>query len=277
MKVVKQHVCHGGQVQFIEHVSQATSTPMTFSLFLPPQATSGVKLPTLFWLSGLTCSAENFTTKAHYQQLAAQLGLIVVAPDTSPRGANVPGEDESYDLGTGAGFYVNATVEPWSKNYRMYEYVVEELPALVAAHFPVAKERCGVSGHSMGGHGALVVGLRNPDKFKSISAFAPICHPTQSPWGQKAFQTYLGDDQSAWAPYDAVQLLGSSGFEGKILVDQGGDDEFLESQLMPDRLEKAAAEANVPLILRRQPGYDHSYYFIQTFLGDHLKFHAEIL
>ncbi len=234
-------------------------------------------VPVLWYLSGLTCTEENFTFKAGAQRYAAEHGIILVAPDTSPRGAGVAGEEESYDFGTGAGFYVDALVDPWKENYRMYSYIVKELPDLVFKHFPGDRMRQGISGHSMGGHGALTIGLRNPETFLSISAFSPICAPVQCPWGQKALSGYLGQDQKNWHQYDASELVASGHRSGEILIDQGTDDDFLSSQLLPQKLEQACQAENQSLRLRMQTGYDHSYYFIASFIGDHIKFHAERL
>ena len=238
---------------------------MRFAVFLPPQSQSQ-KVPALFWLSGLTCTEENFMQKAGAQRVAAELGLALIAPDTSPRGANIPGESESWDFGLGAGFYVNATQAPWSKHYRMYDYVLVELRELILKNFPIDSARLGISGHSMGGHGALVLGLRNPEVFKSISAFAPIAAPSQCPWGQKALKNYLGDNPADWKNYDASELLKTTKFKGEILVDQGTEDKFLKEQLMPEKLESRVK-------LRMQSGYDHSYYFVSSFIEDHLRFH----
>ena len=274
--------CFGGYVRSFRHASTATGTPMTFSVFVPPQAEVG-PVPVLYFLSGLTCTADNFTTKAGVQRLAAAAGLLVVAADTSPRGAGVPGENDSDDLGTGAGFYVNATQEPWARSYRMYDYVVSELPALVKQNFAVQPERESICGHSMGGHGALVCALRNPGRYRSVSAFAPICAAAESPWGQKAFAAYLGPDRAAWAEYDATALL-TRVAPGTlpppilpILIDQGDRDPFLATQLHPDKLQRAAAAHQIPITYRLQPGYDHSYYFIATFLPDHIDFHRRAL
>ena len=266
--------CFGGEQRVYAHPSSETGTTMRFGIYLPPQSANG-KVPVLFWLSGLTCTEENFITKAGAQRMAAELGVAIVAPDTSPRGLGYTGEDESYDFGTGAGFYVDATVDPWSRGYRMYSYIDQELPALVAAEFPVDLSRAGIFGHSMGGHGALVVALRNPARFRSVSAFAPICAPTRSPWGEKALSRYLGADRQAWAQYDASALVADRGWPGPpILVDQGTADNFLVEQLKPELLEQACKEAGVALRLRRQAGYDHSYYFMASFMEDHLRFHA---
>jgi S-formylglutathione hydrolase len=232
-------------------------------------------VPVVYWLSGLTCTEENFSTKAGAQRVAAELGLAIVAPDTSPRGLGIPGEAESWDFGLGAGFYVDATQPPWSAGYRMYSYVARELPALVAGHFPVDAGRTGILGHSMGGHGALTIALKHPDVYRSVSALAPIASPMRCPWGEKALSRYLGPDREAWREYDATELVASRGWDGPpVLVDQGTRDPFLESQLKPQLLREAFDAASVPLRLRLQEGYDHSYYFIATFIGDHLRFHA---
>lgn len=271
--------CFGGEQKVFRHVSTSTGTPMRFAVYLPPAAASE-RCPVLWYLSGLTCTEENVITKSGFQRAAAQLGLVVVCPDTSPRGAHLDGEDESWDFGSGAGFYVDATREPWARHYRMYSYVTEELRSLVEQRFPVDAGRQGITGHSMGGHGALVCALKQPARYLSVSAFAPIAHPMVVPWGQKAFRGYLGDDESAWRAWDAVALLEDGarfGGGGDVLVDQGENDGFLDVQLRPETLEEACAEAGVPLTLRRQAGYDHSYYFISTFIDDHLAWHAERL
>lgn len=266
--------CFGGEQQRWQHRSETLGCDMTFALYLPPQSSEGDRLPVVYWLSGLTCTDENFTQKAGAQRVAAELGLVLVAPDTSPRGEGVPdAPDGAYDLGLGAGFYVNATQAPWSVHYLMYDYVTEELPALIESAFPVSDRRA-VSGHSMGGHGALVAGLRNPGRYASISAFSPIANPMACPWGQKAFSTYLGEDRAAWREYDASELLAARGSDRPILVDQGDADDFLEEQLLPGSLKAAAGKTGAPLELRMQPGYDHSYFFIASFIGDHLRFHA---
>lgn len=246
---------------------------MTFAIFLPPQAEQ-TPVPVLYWLSGLTCTDENFMQKAGAQHLAAELGMAIVAPDTSPRGTDLPGEHESYDLGSGAGFYVNATQAPWSAHYRMYDYVTKELPQLVEASFPVTDQR-GISGHSMGGHGAIVCYLKNPGFYQSISAFAPICNPSNCPWGQKAFSHYLGVERDAWQEYDASHLIGEAAEKAPMLVDQGMDDEFLGEELKPGALEQGAIASHYPLELRYQDGYDHSYFFIASFIEDHLRHHAK--
>ncbi len=265
MKSLNRTKCFGGNLEFFEHASEQTGTPMRFAVFLPPQSQSQ-KVPALFWLSGLTCTEENFMQKAGAQRAAAELGLALIAPDTSPRGASIPGESESWDFGLGAGFYVNATQAPWSKHYRMYDYVLVELRELILKNFPIDSARLGISGHSMGGHGALVLGLRNPEVFKSISAFAPIAAPSQCPWGQKALKAYLGENPADWKNYDASELLKTTKFKGEILVDQGTEDKFLKEQLMPEKLESRVK-------LRMQSGYDHSYYFVSSFIEDHLRFH----
>jgi S-formylglutathione hydrolase len=277
LTTISEHRCFGGLQGFYAHVSEACSGEMRFGLFQPPQALAGETVPVVTWLSGLTCTEENFVIKAGAQRMAAELGLIVVAPDTSPRGAGVPGEDEGYDLGTGAGFYVDASQAPWSKAYRMYSYVTRELPAAVAAGFPADMARQGIFGHSMGGHGALVLALRMPEVYRSVSAFAPICNPMDCPWGQKALGNYLGAEQDAWAAYDACRLIESRPSGHRILVDQGSDDQFLQVQLKPERLAAACSGGVQALDLRMQPGYDHSYYFIQTFMADHIAHHAAVL
>ena len=259
------------------HRSAVLGCDMVFAVYLPPQAEQGGKLPVLYWLSGLTCTDENFMQKAGAHKLAAELGMIIVAPDTSPRGAEVPDDpDKAWDFGLGAGFYLNATQEPWARHYRMYDYVVQELPALIEANFPVSDKR-GISGHSMGGHGALVCALRNPGRYQSLSAFAPISNPSNCPWGEKAFSRYLGDERSRWREWDACALLAEATEKLPILVDQGDRDDFLENQLKPDALKAAAQAAGHPLTLRLQPGYDHSYYFIASFIDDHLRHHAKAL
>lgn len=250
---------------------------MNFSIFLPPRA-EGEKVPVVYWLSGLTCTDENFVIKAGAQRYAAELGLAVVAPDTSPRGDGVPDDpDGAWDFGLGAGFYLNATAEPWARHYRMYDYIVTELPALLESSFPVDGGRAAISGHSMGGHGALTIALKNPGRFRSVSAFAPICSPMRCPWGEKALGGYLGPDREAWREYDTTELLRRAEERLPVLVDQGGADEFLKAQLRLDLLEAASAEADYPMTVRWQPGYDHSYYFIASFIGEHLAFHAGCL
>lgn len=264
----------GGRQGFYRHESKLCG-PMELSVFLPPRADEA-PCPVLFYLSGLTCTANNFTEKAGFQRVAAELGLIVVAPDTSPRGAGCPGEDDDWDFGTGAGFYVDATVAPWSERYRMFSYVTEELPTLVDATFSTTGRRS-VFGHSMGGHGALVVGLRDPAAWCSVSAFAPISAPTRCPWGEKAFSGYLGSDRTAWAAYDACELVKQRTHPAPILVDQGTADGFLEEQLKPELLRTEFEAAGQAFELRMQDGYDHSYYFIATFVEDHLRHHARFL
>ena len=275
MRIVEQHACFGGSQQVWSHASSSLGCEMRFGVFLPRAALEGRACPTLYWLSGLTSTEQNFITKAGAQQHADRLGLIVVAPDTSPRGDEVA-DDPSYDLGKGAGFYVDATEAPWASHYRMQSYVASELPALVEASFP-ADGRRGISGHSMGGHGALVTALRNPGRYRSVSAFAPIVAPTRVPWGQKAFRAYLGDDVERWTSWDACELVAGAAERLPLLVDQGGADEFLATQLRPDLLQQACAAAGHPLELRMQAGYDHSYYFIATFIGDHIEHHARHL
>jgi S-formylglutathione hydrolase len=276
VEVLSDNKSHGGRQLVVKHGSASTSTEMTFSIFLPPQADSGERLPVVWYLSGLTCTHANVTEKGEYRAACAELGLVFVAPDTSPRGDEVP-DDEAYDFGKGAGFYVDATEEPWSRNYKMWSYVTEELPAVVVGEFPVDGYRQGITGHSMGGHGALTVALRNPDTFRSVSAFAPIVAPSQVPWGQKALAGYLGDNRAAWCKYDAVALIEDGARLPELLVDVGDSDTFIEKELRPELLERACAEVGIPLTLRVQPGYDHSYYFISTFMADHLRWHAERL
>jgi S-formylglutathione hydrolase len=269
--------CFGGQQLRYRHTSKVLGCDMTFSVFLPPQAESA-KVPVVYWLSGLTCTDENFVTKAGAQRYAAELGLAIVAPDTSPRGEGVPDDPEgAWDFGLGAGFYVNATREPWARHYRMYDYVVDELPALINAEFPVDSSRVGISGHSMGGHGALTIVLKNPGRFKSVTAFAPICSPLNCPWGVKALGNYLGPDRAAWRDYDTTALLAGASEQLPVLVDQGGADNFLAEQLKTPLLEQACSEAGYPMTIRMQPGYDHSYFFIASFIGEHLAFHAGCL
>jgi S-formylglutathione hydrolase len=278
MEIVSENKSHGGRQLVCTHASVATATDMTFSIFLPPQAEDGTRLPVVWYLSGLTCTHANVTEKGEYRAACAELGLIFVAPDTSPRGEGVPtAPDGAYDFGLGAGFYVDATEEPWSRHYRMWTYVTDELPALIVGEFPVDGYRQGITGHSMGGHGALTVALNHPDLFRSVSAFAPIVAPSQVPWGQKALAGYLGEDRSAWRKHDAVALIEDGARVGELLVDVGDADPFLEKELRPELLERACASAGVELTLRRQPGYDHSYYFISTFMADHLRWHSERL
>ncbi|MCD9029138.1 S-formylglutathione hydrolase [Luteimonas sp. BDR2-5] len=274
MQRIEHRACFGGWQDVYEHGSNTLGCDMRFAVYLPPQAEDR-RLPVLYWLSGLTCNEQNFITKAGAQRYAAEHGVILVAPDTSPRGDDVPDAD-GYDLGKDAGFYVNATTLPWARHYRMYDYVVDELPALVEAGFPVTDARA-ISGHSMGGHGALVIALRNPGRYRSVSAFAPIVAPTQVPWGEKAFATYLGPDRDAWKAYDATALVASAQEKLPLLIDQGDADEFLDGQLRPWLLQEAAERAGHPVYLRMQPGYDHSYYFIASFIGEHVAHHARAL
>jgi S-formylglutathione hydrolase len=276
VEIVSENKSHGGRQLVVRHGSRATSSEMTFSIFLPPQGNGTAKLPVVWYLSGLTCTHANVTEKGEYRVACAEHGLIFVAPDTSPRGEEVP-DAEEYDFGKGAGFYVDATEEPWSANYRMWSYVTDELPQLIAREFPVDMRRQGITGHSMGGHGALTVALRHPDRFRSVSAFAPIVSPSQVPWGQKALIGYLGEDRRAWRGHDAVALIEDGARLPDLLVDVGDKDPFIEKELRPDLLEQACAAAGIPLTLRIQPGYDHSYYFISTFMAEHLAWHAERL
>jgi S-formylglutathione hydrolase len=276
MEIISENKSHGGRQLVAKHASVATGTDMTFSLYLPPHAEGGGKLPVVWYLSGLTCTHANVTEKGEYRAACAELGLIFVAPDTSPRGEGVP-DGDGYDFGLGAGFYVDATEDPWSGHYRMWTYVTEELPALVAAKFPIDEARQGITGHSMGGHGALTVALRHPDRFRSVSAFAPIVAPGQVPWGQKALGGYLGAGSDAWRKHDAVALIEDGARLPELLVDVGDADPFLDAELRPELLERACADAGIALKLRRQPGYDHSYYFISTFMADHLRWHSERL
>lgn len=272
-----EQACFGGMIGFYSHASTEIGAEMKFSVFMPPNAQTR-SLPVLYFLAGLTCTEETFMIKANALRHAAELGLVLVAPDTSPRGLGLPGEEDDWDFGTGAGFYLDAEAEPWRRNYRMYSYVTRELPALVEANFPVDGARRGVFGHSMGGHGALVIALRNPQAYRSVSAFAPICNPVDVPWGEKAFGNYLGPDRSAWAAWDASELLKRGNrFPSSVLVDQGLKDQFLTTQLRPDSLEAAAAISGQELVLRRHERYDHSYWFIQSFIEDHLKWHADRL
>jgi len=271
---IEERASFGGRQEVWEHTSATLGTTTRTGVYVPPQAATRA-CPVLYWLSGLTCTEQNFITKAGAQAFAAQHGLIVVAPDTSPRGEGVA-DDPSYDLGQGAGFYVNATREPWARHYQMHDYVVHELPELIEHHFPATSARA-ISGHSMGGHGALVIALRNPGRYRSVSAFAPIVAPTQVPWGHRAFAAYLGEDREAWKAWDAVALIPSASERLPLLVDQGTADNFLVDQLRPELLQEACNAANHPLTLRMQAGYDHSFYFIATFIGDHIAHHAQAL
>jgi S-formylglutathione hydrolase len=276
-EVVSQSRSFGGTQFVYRHASNETGTPMRLAAFVPPQA-NGSKVPVVWFLSGLTCTEENFTVKAGAQRMASELGLILIAPDTSPRGEGVPDDAEgAYDFGLGAGFYVDATQEPWTRNYRMRSYIERELPALVAQNLPADMGRQGMTGHSMGGHGALTIALRNPGRFKAVSAFAPIASPMSCPWGEKALSNYIGSDRAAWRDYDACALIESGARLPDLLVDQGTADSFLDSQLKPQLLEAACARAGQPLTLRMQEGYDHSYFFIATFIEDHLRWHAKRL
>jgi S-formylglutathione hydrolase len=276
-ETIVEHGAFGGRQGFYRHASTATGTAMRFAVFTPPQAERG-RVPVVWFLSGLTCTEENFTSKAGAQRVAAELGLMLVAPDTSPRGSDVPTDpNNSYDFGLGAGFYLDATEEPWRRNYRMYSYITSELPEFLAARFRADMARQSIMGHSMGGHGALTIALRNSERFRAVSAFAPIVAPTQVPWGEKAFLGYLGADRAAWQQYDSCALLRSGKRVAEILIDQGEADQFLAKQLRPDLLVAACREAGVALELRMRPGYDHSYYFIATFIEEHLRWHHQRL
>ena len=277
LEIIATHRLFDGTQGFYRHQSKVTGTSMRFAVYTPPQAADG-PVPVLWFLSGLTCTDENFTVKAGAQRLAADLGIMLIAPDTSPRGEGVPDDaDGAYDFGTGAGFYVDATQEPWAANYKMYSYIAEELPAVIAEHFPADMARQSITGHSMGGHGAIVCALRNPGRYRSVSAFAPIGNPASVPWGEKAFERFFGTDYAAWLEWDSCALLGRSTERLPILVDQGDADGFLEKQLKPENLQRAADSAGYPLTLRMQPGYDHSYFFIASFIDDHLRHHATVL
>jgi S-formylglutathione hydrolase len=279
LELVSQAKCFGGHQGVYRHTSGETGTPMTFGLYLPPQAAQpGIKLPVVWYLSGLTCTHANVVEKGQFQRACAELGLIFVAPDTSPRGEGVPDDPEgAYDFGLGAGFYLDASQPPWAANYRMESYIVSELPELIAANFPADMGRQAITGHSMGGHGALTLALRHPGRWRSVSAFAPIAAPMRCRWGEKALGGYLGPDRTAWRRHDATALIEDGARAADLLVDQGGADNFLETQLKPGLLEAACAAAGIPLTLRRQPGYDHSYFFIASFMADHLAWHAERL
>lgn len=271
--LLAEYACYGGVQRFYQHDSEEVRGPMKFAAYLPPQARAS-KVPVLYFLSGLTCTEETFAIKSHAQQLAAELGLMLIAPDTSPREPRLPGDADHWDFGYSAGFYLDATEEPWAGYYRMYSYVTKELPALILAHLPALSGATGIFGHSMGGHGALTCALRNPQQYRSVSAFAPIAAPTQCPWGQKAFRHYLGADERPWREYDATELVARRAFPGLILIDQGTADKFLAEQLLPEKFAAAAAKSGQKLNLRMQPNYDHGYYFIQTFMADHLRHHA---
>ncbi len=269
--------CFGGEQRRYRHSAVSTRCDMEFAVYLPPQAEHG-SVPVLYWLSGLTCTDENFVTKAGAQRYAAEHGIAIVAPDTSPRGEGVPDDPEgAYDFGLGAGFYLNATEEPWARHYQMYDYVVSELPALLTDALPLDHSRCAISGHSMGGHGALTIALKNPDKYRSVSAFSPICSPLNCPWGEKALSNYIGEDRATWGQYDTVELVRQSTRRLPVLVDQGDADNFLAEQLNTQMLIDASREADFPMQVRLQPGYDHSYFFIASFIGEHMNFHAQVL
>lgn len=277
MEILEDVRCFDGRQLRIKHRSECCRCDMMFSLFLPPQAEQGA-VPLVWWLSGLTCTDQNFVTKAGAQRMASELGLAIVAPDTSPRGEGVADDpDGAWDFGLGAGFYVNATQAPFNEHYRMYDYVQKELPGLLAGQFPLDMDRQSIMGHSMGGHGALTLALRHPEQYRSVSAFAPICAPSQVPWGQKAFGGYFGADESIWLEHDAVALIDKSGFDKPILVDQGTADSFLDNQLKPELLEQACESAGVALTLNRREGYDHSYFFIASFIEEHLRFHKTFI
>ncbi|MDJ0515367.1 MAG: S-formylglutathione hydrolase [Trichodesmium sp. MO_231.B1] len=277
IKLVKQHQCFGGTLSYYFHSSSTCNIEMRFSIYQPPQAKLK-SFPVLYFLSGLTCTEENFMAKAGAQQFANKYGLILIAPDTSPRNTNIAGEDDDWDLGTGAGFYINATSEPWKKHYQMYSYVVEELPEIIAKNFPIQPNKQSIFGHSMGGHGALICALKNPEKYQSVSAFAPISAPMSCPWGEKAFTNYLGTNQENWRNYDASELVSTSDYNRPILIDVGTADPFLaQKQLLPEVFENACEKVGLPLTLRMQENYDHSYYFIASFIEDHIRYHAEAL
>jgi S-formylglutathione hydrolase len=276
LKLLSTHLAFGSTVNFYSHWSTVCNGEMRFSIYLPPQ-TQSTSVPVLYFLSGLTCTEENFMAKAGAQKSAAEHGLILVVPDTSPRHTGIKDENKDWDFGSGAGFYVDATVEPWRSHYQMYSYVTAELPNLINQNFPTLSDRQGIFGHSMGGHGALVCALRNPQQFKSVSVFAAISSPMRCPWGQKAFTNYLGTDQNTWKHYDASELVKIMGLPYPILFDQGTADGFLASQLLPENFKQACELANQPLILRYQEGYDHSFYFIASFISDHIRHHAQYL
>lgn len=273
--LISRHKMFGGHHERYRHQSEATGTEMTFAVYLPPRALQGYAVPVLYWLSGLTCTDENFGTKAGAQRLAAEWGVALVMPDTSPRGTDVA-DDAAYDLGQGAGFYVNATQAPWAAHYRMYDYVATELPALIEAHFPVTDQRS-IFGHSMGGHGALMIALKNPGRYAAVSAFAPIVNPSQTPWGQKAFAAYLGDDVQQWLAYDSTHLLAQAEHRLPMLIDQGSADDFYPQQLQPETFAAAARAAGFRLQFNLREGYDHSYFFIASFIDSHFAFHADAL
>ncbi len=280
LQLLREHACFGGVQRLYQHESMAIGLPMRFSVFLPAQAIAGERIPVLIYLAGLTCNEETFMTKAGAQRRAAELGLALISPDTSPRGAGIAGESDAWDFGLAASFYLDATQEPWSKQYRMETYLTQEFVPVISQHLPIATSRLGLFGHSMGGHGALTLALRHPGVFKSLSAFAPICAPSQCPWGQKAFSGYVGVDQNEWLQHDAAALMSTKKtlpYPDGILIDQGLADKFLDVQLHPHLFEAACQSVDQPLTLRRHPGYDHGYYFISTFINDHLDHHAQIL
>ncbi|MCX7545784.1 S-formylglutathione hydrolase [Marinicella gelatinilytica] len=276
METLKKHRCFEGELGFYKHDSKVNNAPMTFAVYMPPQAKKK-RVPVLYYLSGLTCTEENFMAKAGAQQYAAKHGIALVSMDTSPRDLGFPGEDDSYDFGSGAGFYVNATEQPWAKHYQMYDYVVDELPAFIQQHFRVDSDRMGIFGHSMGGHGALIIALKNPGKYRSVSAFSPIVAPMHNDWGKKAFSGYLGSNEETWKQYDTCELIKQTNSNIPLFVDQGMSDEFLTDYLQPERLQAVCQEQNHPLTMRKHDGYDHSYYFISTFMEDHIDYHADLL
>jgi len=276
MELKNKYKQHGGELSFYQHPSKVNHCAMRFAVYLPPQSQSQ-QVPVLYFLSGLTCTEENFMIKSGAQKYAAEHGIALVTMDTSPRNLGITGEDDSYDFGSGAGFYLNATAEPWAKNYQMYDYVVHELPALINDHFPVLANKQSIFGHSMGGHGALSIALKNPSKYHSVSAFSPIVAPSQTPWGIKAFSGYLGNDRNQWKQYDTVELVKNCHNKIPLMIDQGTDDEFLQEYLQPELLEAVCKQQQHPLTLRMQTGYDHSYYFISSFIEDHMAYHAKYL
>ena len=276
MEIFSSSRSFGGWTKMFSHSSNSCNGIMKFSIYLPPQADK-CQVPVLYWLSGLTCTHENFITKAGAQKFASELGLMIVVPDTSPRESGIEGEDEDYDLGTGAGFYINATQEKWSTHYRMEDYIIHELPKVIEGHFPAKKDTKGIFGHSMGGHGALTLALKYPQKFRSVSAFAPICAPSQCPWGKKAFTAYFGDNKEDWLKHDANELMKTSSLNIPMLIDQGSEDEFLEKELNFKKFEVTCSSKNYPSTFRMQKGYDHSYFFIASFIEDHIRFHAKEL
>ena len=281
LEEISRNQSFGGQQLRFKHDSSALNCEMTFSIFLPPRANltdPGIPAPVMYWLSGLTCTDENFVQKAGAQRYAAELGIAIVCPDTSPRGENIPDDREgAYDMGLGAGFYVDATQEPWAKNYQMYSYIVDELPSVINSEFAVDGSRVSIAGHSMGGHGALTIGLKNPDRFKAISSFSPICSPKNCPWGQKALGLYLGENEAVWSEHDTVDLVLKNPTQLPVLIDQGDNDNFLQEQLKTELLIEATESIGYPMQIRMQPEYDHTYFFISSFIGDHLKFHAKHL